>query len=160
MIVIEAITHQVVAKVIATFIDSVPTVFREAIDLPSKEPARSVPFVELAYDEISVDELDRVFSYADIARMNSPIGIDCISSPFLLGGEAKNNFQLFSIDELELAIRRDFEEISSFYQRIGSMDALVVELGDSMTAIEYLVAGVLDCIRFCKEFGYSIAIKW
>lgn len=160
MIVIEAITHQVVAKIIDTFIDSVPSVFREAMDLPSNEPTRSVPFVELAYDEISAEELDRVFSYADIAKTNSPIGIDCNGTPVLLGGEAENNFLLFSIDELETAIRRDFDEISSSYQRVGSMDALVGELGDSMTAIEYLVAGVLDCIRFCKEFGYSIAIKW
>jgi acyl-CoA reductase-like NAD-dependent aldehyde dehydrogenase len=41
----------------------------------------------------------------------------------------------------------------------AAMDALVASK-DDISAREYLVAGVLDCIVFCKLNGWGLVITW
>lgn len=130
--------------------------------LPScreSEPGGS-PFLQFAYDEISGLEIDRLLGYAGICAANAPIGLDYDAPARFLGADSRNRVLLFPLAGLEKHLMNQEPEIAELLRKLGSLDDFVENRGDAMTAIEYLTAGVLACIRFCTAHGQALTITW
>jgi hypothetical protein len=117
------------------------------------------PFIQLARDELSGDEVDNILSYADIPLFNGPIGLPFNFDPLTLG-KGPNEWLLFPLDGLEAHLRNVAREIVLAFDNHGSMDAFAEWRGTEMSAREYLVTGVLECIRFCERQQEALVIHW
>ena len=117
-------------------------------------PPAERPFVQLAHSEIANDEADRIFAYAGIFRANAPIGIPGTFEPQFIG----SSFLIFSLDGLEEHLRTVATETIAEYERATSFQAFL----DSMdaSAADYLIAGLMDCLHWCREHRAALAIRW
>lgn len=118
------------------------------------------PFVQLAYDEIDNQEIDRLLGYAEIPSANAPIGLNGDFAPVRLGTDPRSEILVFSLSRLEEHLNRQEPGVVQSIRRFGSMDAFVAQRGDAMTATEYLAGGVLACIEFCKKNNQALMITW
>lgn len=160
MIRIQLETHSTVCTIIGQLFDNLTSPFRDQLQRDSLVDDHEPPFVELAYSEISDSELEPILGYSGILNANAPIGIDCDGIPKLIAASPENKFLLFPIRELEAEIRRNASDIATRYDQLGGMTGLCDELGDEMSAREYLVGGLLDCVKYCKERRFALVIRW
>lgn len=111
------------------------------------------PFVQLSHQEIPEDDVGAVLGYAGITKANSPIGLPCDFEPERVG-----HYLLFPLAQLEDHLRQTQGELISEYQRHGSL-AEFLESRD-MSARDYLVVGLLDCINWCRRHRAALIIRW
>jgi hypothetical protein len=160
MIRIQLETHSTVCTIIGQLFDNLTSSFHDQLQSDSVVDDHEPPFVELSYSEIPDSELEPILGYSGILNANCPIGVDCDGSPELVGVSPEKKFLLFPIRELEAEIRRNASDIATRYDQLGGMNGLCDELGDDMSAREYLVGGLLDCIKYCKERKFALVIRW
>ena len=117
------------------------------------EPSQR-PFVELSHQEIPGEDVETVLGYAGITTANAPVGLPCDFEPRKLG----QDYLLFSLPRLEAHLRKtqpavieEYERCTSFEQFLDSRD---------MDAREYLVAGLLECIKWCRKNRAALTIRW
>jgi hypothetical protein len=112
------------------------------------------PFVQLSHQEIPAEDVEQVLGYADIARANAPVGFPCDFEPRKLGPD----YLLFPLPRLEAHLRTTWPELIAEYERHGSLEQFL----DSrdMPAREYLIAGLLSCIKWCYEHRAALEIRW
>jgi len=117
-------------------------------------PAGERPFVQLAHSEIDQQDLESALGYAGIDQANAPIGLPIAMEPLAIG----KSLLLFSLDDLEKHLRDQFDEVLSEAERAGGFPAFL----DSrdVEAIEYLVVGLVECIRWCKDRRAALQIRW
>lgn len=118
------------------------------------------PFVQLGYDEIADEEINRLLGYAGIASVNAPIGLNGDFAPVLIGTEPKTQVLLFSLPRLEQHLSTVEPDLVRQIRNLGSMDSLVDKRCDALTASEYLTGGLLACIEYCRTKDQAIIIKW
>ena len=111
------------------------------------------PFVQLSHQEIPEDDVEEVLGYAGITKANSPVGLPCDFEPERVG-----QYLLFPLAQLEDHLRQTQGELIAEYERHGSLE----EFLDSrdMPARDYLVAGLLDCINWCRKHRAALIIRW
>ena len=125
----------------------------------TKDVSEERPFVQVAADEIPGEEVDEILGYADIPVYNAPIGLPFNFDPLPLGKEP-NELLLFPLDGLEAHLRNAARDIFLSFDQQGSMDAFVDWRGEELSGRECLVAGVLECIRYCKRTKHALVIRW
>jgi hypothetical protein len=120
----------------------------------SLPPAGERPFVQLAHSEIGQQDLKSALGYANIDQANAPVGLPIAMEPLAIG----KSLLLFSLDDLEKHLRERFESVLSEAQRAGGFPAFL----DSrdVEAVEYLVVGLVECIRWCKDRHAALQIRW
>ena len=121
------------------------------------------PFIQLAYDEINRDALDRILAYANIASANRPLGLPCDFAPLIAHGTDGNEWQLYPLSGLDQHLRAINSETIEMLDGYESLDALLNSLendGNDITAEEYLVLALTEAIRFCKERNVGLATHW
>jgi hypothetical protein len=128
--------------------------------IESQVADREIPFVELSYDEISTELIEEVLGYAAISRANTPIGIDRQIEPVLIGNGLDTGTLLFPLDGLEANLRASNQLLANEFADAGNMDGFAETRGENMSAKEYLVCGLLECINFCKQQRYFLAFSW
>lgn len=117
-------------------------------------PAGERPFVQIAHSEINQQDLESVLGYAGIVQANSPIGLPIAMEPLAVG----KSLLFFSLDDLEKHLRAQFDEVLSEAERAGGFPPFL-ESRD-VEAVEYLVVGLVECIRWCKERRAALQIRW
>jgi len=127
--------------------------------LTSSEPEQ-VPTLQLSYDEITAADLDRLLGYAGISSANAPIGLDADFQPHKIRSDPRSEFLLFPLAELEKHLTAEEPRIADLLRALGSMDAFVEARGNAMTAVEYLTAGLITCIQFCRTRNQALIITW
>jgi hypothetical protein len=121
---------------------------------------RHGPFVQLAYDEIRKEEIDRLLGYAEISSSNAPIGLEGDFPPVRIGTDPRSQILIFSLSRLEEHLLRQEPDLVQLIRELGSMDAFVAYRGEAMTACEYLTGGLLGCMEFCRKHKQGLAIQW
>jgi hypothetical protein len=127
--------------------------------LPSTSPAFSTeegPFIQLSNDEIEASRIDLLLGYEGIAAANAPIGLPGLEKKQQLSSGPL----LFSIEGLERHLEVVSPSVASLFRLTGSMDALVALRGDDLSAEEYLVGGLLELCRYCRERCRAMIIRW
>lgn len=137
----------------------VPDLWSKVSGLPTSSSHTERPFVQLAAHEMPGDEVDRLLGYAGIPASNAPIGLPLTFEPQRLG-EALGADLLFPLDGLEAHLRDVAPDVLSAFEKAGSMDALVASRGESLSGREYLVGGVAECIRYCRQNVEALMIRW
>jgi hypothetical protein len=160
MILINPLPHSAIVQTLGELIHQLPDPYRNQLHRPSDFVEQSAPFVELAYHEITDEELEKILNYSGITEANGPIGIDCRGASIFVGDSPDSRFLFYPLNELESYIRRNQPEIVHKYDQLGGMDELVDALGEEMSASEYLTGGLLDCLRYCKEKQCGLSIRW
>lgn len=117
------------------------------------EPAQR-PFVQLSHQAIPTEDVEQVLGYAGITTANAPVGLPCDFEPRKLG----RNYLLFALPRLEAHLRNTQQDIIAEYERHASFEQLL-ESRD-MTAHDYLVAGLLECIKWCSKHRAGLMIQW
>jgi len=112
------------------------------------------PIVQLSRDEISLNDVDTLLGYAGIASANAPIGLPLTFAPLNLAPA----FLLFPLAGLYAHLAAVAKPTVSDYEQSGTLDSFL-ESRDRSGA-EYLVAGVVDCIRWCLERNQALCIRW
>lgn len=113
------------------------------------------PFLQLAADELAGEDVDAILGYAGIPSANAPIGLPVAFKPF-----SDADVLLFPLEGLDKHLRQVASDIVQAVEQAGSMDAFAKQQGDEMGAREYLVGGLLECIRFCRSRGEALVIRW
>jgi len=122
----------------------------EIMDLKKK------PFVQLSSEDLAAEDVEQILGYAGIPKSNGPIGLPIDIEPKQLGAD----ILIFPVKGLEAYLREKEPDIIQSLEAAGSMDAFAEKLGDKMTARQYLVGGVIECIRFCNKYGEALVIHW
>lgn len=112
------------------------------------------PSVQLSHAEIPEEDVEAILDYAGITVANAPVGLPCDFEPRKSGRDCL----FFPLSGLESHLRRtqpeviaEYERHSSFEQFLGSRD---------MLAREYLVAGLIECIKWCYQQRAALTIRW
>jgi hypothetical protein len=113
-----------------------------------------VPSIQLSYDEIPEAELDEILGYQAISKAFAPIGL-----PFELTPVRHSSFLVFPLRGLSGDLERVAPQTVSEVLRLGSMDAFIVQR-EEISAREYLVGGLIECVRFCERFRHGLVIRW
>ena len=117
------------------------------------DPAQR-PFVQLSHQEIPEDDVEAVLGYAGITAANAPIGLPGDFEPRKVG----RNCLLFPLSGLEAHLRRTDAGVIAEYERHRSIEEF---LGSrDMPARDYLVAGLLECIKWCCKHRAALTIRW
>jgi len=119
--------------------------------LPS---ASDRPSVQLAHSEITDEDVNRVLGYAGIIKANAPVGISGPTEPRALG----RDFLIFSLSGLEAHLREVASDTITECDRAGGFHAFVESR--EVSAFEYLVAGLIECIRWCEVHRAALSIRW
>ena len=139
-------------------VDSLNAVLRPLVDAivsdDSLPPAGERPFVQLAHSEIDQHDLKSALGYAHIAEANSPVGLPISMEPLAIG----QSLLFFSLDDFDKHLRERFDAVLSEAQRAGGFSAFL-ESRD-VEAVEYLVVGLVECIRWCKDRNAALQIRW
>lgn len=117
-------------------------------------PTADRPSIQLAYSEITDDEIERALGYAGLTKANGPVGVPVPTAPRPVG----RDFLIFSLQELEMNLRQTASDTVADYERVGGMSAFVESR--EITAFEYLVAGLIECIRWCIAHRAALSIRW
>lgn len=121
-------------------------------DTGLSDPAQR-PFVQLSHQDIPEDDVEAVLGYAGITKAHAPVGLPCDFEP-----ESVGQYFLFPLAKLEDHLRQTQGELIAEYERQGSLDEFL-ESRD-MPARDYLVAGLLDCINWCRKYRAALIICW
>ena len=112
------------------------------------------PFVQLSHQEISEEDVELVLGYAGITMANAPVGFPCDFEPRKLG----RDYLIFPLPRLETHLRKTQPEVIAEYERHNSLEQFL-ESRD-MEARDYLVAGLLECIKWCYKYRAALTIRW
>lgn len=116
------------------------------------DPAQR-PVVQLSHQDISADDVESILGYAGITKANAPVGLPCDFEPERVG-----QYLLFPLSQLEDHLRRTQGALIAEYERHGSLDGFL-EARD-MPARDYLVAGLWDCINWCRKYRAALVFRW
>jgi hypothetical protein len=112
------------------------------------------PFVELSYQEIPEEDIEQILGYAGITEANRAIGLPCDFEPRAYG----RDYLLYPLRRLDAHVRKvqpavvaEYESHPSVVQFLESRDIL---------AREYLIAGLLECIKWCQRHRAALTIRW
>jgi len=122
--------------------------------------AEHVPSLQLSYDEIPATELDRLLGHAGISSSNAPVGLDADFLPRTVGADPRTQFLFFPLVGLEKHLTAEEPHIANLFRAADSMDAFVKQRGNAISAVEYLTAGLLTCIQFCRTSKHALIITW
>jgi len=112
------------------------------------------PFVELSHQEIPGDDVEAVLGYAGITVANTPIGLPCDFEPRKVGRDCL----LFPLSGLEAHLRSTDAGVIAEYERHRSIEEFLESRDTS--ARDYLVAGLLECIKWCRKHRAALTIRW
>jgi hypothetical protein len=117
------------------------------------EPGKR-PFVELSYEEIPEQDIEQLLGYAGITKANAPVGLPCAFEPRKCG----RDYLLFPLAQLEAHIRKVQPDVAAEYESHAS----IVQFLESrdVLAREYLIAGLLECIKWCYRHRAVLTIRW
>lgn len=116
-------------------------------------PEAEQPFVQLAHSDVSDADVELAFGYAGIWRANAPIGLPIRCEPHLL----TQSVMIFPLEGLESHLRSSFDEIVSKAERVGFAAFLEEE---EIGALEYLVVGTIESIRWCNARRAALMFRW
>jgi hypothetical protein len=122
------------------------------------ENTETVPFIQLSRDEVSQDEVERVFSHLGIANVNITLGLPISTIEFSCYQE--NGVLFYCLDGLETDLINLNADLISKYRASTSFDNFLDEYEDSLTACDYLIAGTLNLISYCKINQFVLTIRW
>jgi hypothetical protein len=117
------------------------------------DPAQR-PFVELSHQEIPEVDVEAVLGYAGITKANAPVGLPGDFEPRTVA----RNCLLFPLSGLEAHLRRTDAGVIAEYERHSTIEQFL-ESRD-MSARDYLVAGLLECIKWCRKHRAALTIRW
>ena len=117
-----------------------------ALQRPAPEPPCEAPWVQLSYDEIPMSFLDEAFSYAEISKTNSPVGLDANLPAIREGHESV----LFSVPGLEAHLEALYAGHLNALRAAGEPQRFLAGEYDYPSSTEYLLAGMLACIHFSR----------
>ena len=112
------------------------------------------PSVQLSHQEIPAEDVERILGYAGITTANVPVGLPCDFEPRRLG----QDYLLFPLVQLEEHLRRAQPEVIAEYEGHATFEKFL-ESRD-MLARDYLVAGLLECIKWCFKHRAALTIRW
>jgi hypothetical protein len=136
-----------------------PDIWQElASYVNAPEPAPQ-PLVQISYDEIVGEELDRLLGYAGIPKSNRPIGLVGEFPPFVVG-TLGGGCLVFPVKGLYRHFSEMAPDLFNRFANCGSMDSVCKRRGEEMTVVEYLIGGVLECIKVCQDFHMALTIRW
>ncbi len=121
------------------------------------------PFIQVSYDEIGLESLDRILGYANIVNSNQPLGLPYDFTPFAAHNSEGNEFLLYPLAGLDHHLRTNHPEIMERLKGHTSLDSFFASLenqGNDVTAEEYLVLTLTHAIRFCSERKIGLATQW
>jgi len=118
------------------------------------------PFVQIGYDEIPGEELDRLLGFSGIVQANEPIGLPCEFDAFTWQTTSGSDVLLFPLNGLRSHFRMVVPEVYWEFETSRSMDSFAKIRGDAMTPTEYLVGGSIECISFCERNRLGLAFRW
>ncbi len=122
------------------------------------QPRRQqAPFVQLAHDELPGEEIDAILAYEGIPQFNGAIGIPFPSRPVQLG---KKELLVFPIDGLREHLSLHEPDLVARLQKSGGMSGYIAAQQGEISAREYLIGGLLECINYCVENRQALEIKW
>lgn len=110
--------------------------------------------MQLSHQEIPEDDVEGVLGYAGITAANAPVGLPCDFEPRKVGRDCL----LFPLTRLEAHLRNTQSEVIKEYEHHGSFEQFL-ESRD-MPARDYLVAGLLECIKWCCKHRAALTIRW
>lgn len=133
------------------------TAVRSKLSLVPTLPPSPAPFCQLAYDEIPMPFLERIFSYASISKSNGPIGFAGTFEPIARPPE----LVLFPLSGLLGHLKATVpEQLVELYSQ-GEPDRFISQPDRSYgSAQDFLVAGTLACIQFASRFQCAFVIRW
>jgi hypothetical protein len=117
------------------------------------EPSQR-PFVQLSHQELPENDVEAVLGYAGITTANAPVGLPSDFEPRKLGRDCL----IFPLPQLEAHLRRTQPEVIAEYERHSSLEQFL-ESRD-IPARDYLVTGLLECIKWCYKHRAALTIRW
>ena len=117
-------------------------------------PASDRPFVQFTRSEIADEDVERALGYAGITKANAPVGIPAPTEPRAVG----RDFLIFSLSSLDAHLRETALDTITECERAGGFPAFVES--SEISAFEYLVAGLVECIRWCETHRAALSIRW
>ena len=132
-------------------------------DEPYDPASEDHPFIQLSYNEINQDALNRILAYSDIVNSNRPLGLPFDFNPLVAPGTDGNEWHLYPLSGLDQHLHYENPSILAMLHEHKSLDALFDSLddgGNDVTAEEYLVLTLTEAIRFCKCRGIGLATNW
>jgi hypothetical protein len=112
------------------------------------------PSVQLSHQEIPGNDVEAVLGYAGITAANAPVGLPGDFEPRKIG----RDYLLFPLSGLEAHLRKTQSEVIAEYERHSSFEQFLASR--DMPARDYLVAGLLECIKWCREHRAALTIRW
>lgn len=116
------------------------------------------PFVQIVAGDISPDDVERILEFQEMTY-HTPFGFPGKFKTRILKVEA-GSILLFPLDELREHLSAVARESFREFSKAGTMDKLIEERKDDISAEEYLVCGILDCIRFCEKYNEVLTVRW
>jgi hypothetical protein len=115
-------------------------------------PVEERPFVQLSYDEVDGQELDRILG-SDICAANGAVGFPGPLAP----AKPTPQILLFELGALARRLRAMDPQLTEEFDSHGT-DAIMGSR--EATATEYLVLGLLHCIAWCEANRAALMISW
>ena len=152
---ITAITLDSAKKLFALYpavIQSLDALLDDATISPSPPP-----WIQLSYDEISDEDLERLLGYAGITSANQSLGLPVETLSVTL---SEKPVVVYSVSGLANHLQSVEPQIVAAYRQAGDMDTFSRIRGEQMTAKEYLIGGILDCISYCMRTRSVLSVRW
>jgi hypothetical protein len=118
------------------------------------------PFVQLSAFEISEEDQDEAFDYAEMTMASVPIGLPLEIEPVSFGEDPRQRITVFPVEGFYSYLVTVAPDIIAAYEKAGSLQAYLDVRGDEITAREYLYAGLANCIDYGKREGQALTIEW
>ena len=112
------------------------------------------PFMQLSHQEIPENDVEAVLGYAGISAANAPIGLPGDFEPRKVGRDCL----LFPLSGLEAHLRRTDAGVIAEYERHHRIEEFLKSR--DMSARDCLVAGLLECIKWCRKHQAALTIRW
>jgi hypothetical protein len=134
--------------------EEVASLFASVVPDAQLPPASERPSVQLAHSEIADDDVERALGYAGISKANAPVGIPAMTEPRTVG----RDFLIFSLHALEAHLRETAPDTITACERAGGFRAFAESR--EISGFEYLVAGLIECIRWCETHRAALNMRW
>lgn len=112
------------------------------------------PFVQLSHQDIPEEDVEAVLGYAGITTANSPVGLPGDFEPRKAGRDGL----LFPLSGLEAHLRRTNAAVIGEYERCHNIQEFL-ESRD-IPARDYMVASLIECIKWCSQHRAALMIRW
>lgn len=159
MFTIQPMDLESVRREVERFAERIPDVWRFLNETSSGQVETGHPFVQLSHHEIEEADVDAVLGYASITQANKPIGLPLTFETVSVGESKRDEILLYALDQLEKHIQAADTSTAAAYDDAGSLDEYLRATPDAAPR-QYLVAGVIACIRFCRQHKHALSIRW